>query len=135
MLGAVAAGSGIAGARGRRGRPRGVELALSSWRRAWAWTCVWQPVGAVVRRLVWAAVWRRSSVTAGLQARALVGALALAAAGLLAVGTGLGARLAGFPRRLEGGVLDEVVVAVADGVAVVVEVVESEAEERAVGDK
>ena len=63
-----------------------------------------------------------------------VGAWALAVAGLLAVGTGLGARLGGFPRGLGGGVLDEDVVVVADEVVVVVEVVESEAEERAVGD-
>ena len=64
----------------------------------------------------------------------LVEAWALAAAGLLAVGTGLGARLKGFPRGLGGGVLDEDVVVVGDEVVVVVEVVESEAEERAVGD-
>ena len=64
----------------------------------------------------------------------LVGAWALAAAGLLVVGTGLGARLGGFPRGLGGGVLDEDVVVVMDELVVVVEVVESEAEERAVGD-
>ena len=64
----------------------------------------------------------------------LVGAWPLAAAGLLAVGTGLGARLGGFPRGLGGGVLDEDVVVVVDELVVVVEVVESEAEERAVGD-
>ena len=64
----------------------------------------------------------------------LVGAWALAAAGLLAVGAGLGARLGGVPLGLGGGVLDEDVVVVVDEVAVVVEVVESEAEERAVGD-
>ena len=64
----------------------------------------------------------------------LVGAWALAAAGLPAVWTGLGARLGGFPRGLGGGVLDEDVVVVVDEVVVVVEVVESEAEERAVGD-
>ena len=64
----------------------------------------------------------------------LVGAWALAAAGLLAVGTGLGARLGGFLRSLGGGVMDEDVVVVVDEVVVVVEVVESEAEERAVGD-
>ena len=64
----------------------------------------------------------------------LVGAWALAAAGLLAVGAGLGARLGGVPRGLGGGVLDEDVVVVVDEVVVVVEVVESEAEERAVGD-
>ena len=63
-----------------------------------------------------------------------VGEWALAAAGLLAVGTGLGARLGGFPHGLGGGVLDKDVVVVADEVVVVVEVVESEAEERAVGD-
>ena len=64
----------------------------------------------------------------------LVGAWALAAAGLLAVGTGLGACLGGFSHGLGGGVLDEDVVVVPDEVVVVVEVVESEAEERAVGD-
>ena len=53
---------------------------------------------------------------------------------LLAVETGLGARLGGVPRGLGGGVLDEDVVVVVDEVVVVVEVVESEAEERAVGD-
>ena len=64
----------------------------------------------------------------------LVGAWALAAVGLLAVGAGLGASLGGVPRGLGGGVLDEDVVVVVDEVVVVVEVVESEAEERAVGD-
>ena len=63
-----------------------------------------------------------------------VGAWALAAAGLLAVGVGSGARLGGVPRGLGAGVLDEDVVVVVDEVVVVVEVVESEAEERAVGD-
>ena len=63
-----------------------------------------------------------------------VGAWALAAAGLLAVGEGLEARLGGVPRGLGAGVLDEDVVVVVDEVVVVVEVVESEAEERAVGD-
>ena len=58
----------------------------------------------------------------------------LAAAGLLAVGAGLEARLGGVPRGLGGGVLDEDVVVVVDEVVVVVEVVESEAEDRAVGD-
>ena len=64
----------------------------------------------------------------------LVGAWALAAAGLLAVGACLGDRLGGVPRGLGGGVLDEDVVVAVDEVVVVVEVVESEAEERAVGD-
>ena len=63
-----------------------------------------------------------------------VRARALAAAGLLAVGTGSGARLGGSPRGFGGVVLDKDVVVVADEVVVVVEVVESEAEERAVGD-
>ena len=63
-----------------------------------------------------------------------VGAWALAAAGLLAVGVGLGARLGGVPRGMGGGVLDDDVVVVVDEMVVVVEVVESEAEERAVGD-
>ena len=62
------------------------------------------------------------------------GVWALAAAGLLAVGAGLEARLGGVPRGLGGGVLDEDVVVVVDEVVVVVEVVESEAEERAAGD-
>ena len=62
------------------------------------------------------------------------GAWALAAAGLRAVGTGWGARLGGSPRRFADGVLDEDVVVVADEVVVVVEVVESEARKRAVGD-
>ena len=62
------------------------------------------------------------------------GAWALAAAGLLAVGAGLEARLGAVPRGLGGGVLDEDVVVVVDEVFVVVEVVESEAEERAAGD-
>ena len=64
----------------------------------------------------------------------LVGAWALAAVGLLAVGAGLGARFGGVPRGLGVGVLDEHVVVVVDEVVVVVEVVESEAEKRAVGD-
>ena len=44
----------------------------------------------------------------------LVGAWALAAAGLLAVGAGLGARLGGVPRGLGRGVLDEDVVVLVD---------------------
>ena len=57
----------------------------------------------------------------------LIGAWALAGAGLLAVGVGLGARLGGVPRSLGDGVLDEDVVVVVDEVVVVVEAVESEA--------
>ena len=64
----------------------------------------------------------------------LVEAWALAAAGFLAVGAGLGACLGGVPRGLGGGVLDEDVVVVVEELVVVVEVVESEAEKRAVGD-
>ena len=71
----------------------------------------------------------------GRAARAgFVGAWALVAAGMLAMGTGLGARWGGFPRGFWGGVLDEDVVVVAEEMVVVVEVVEWEAEERAVGD-
>ena len=64
----------------------------------------------------------------------LVGVWALVVAGLLAVGTGLSARLGGFPRCFGGGVLDEDVVVVVDEVVVVVGVLESDAEEMAVGD-
>ena len=64
----------------------------------------------------------------------LVRAWALAAAGLLAVGAGLGACLGGVPRGLGDGVLDEDVVVLVDELVVVVEVVELEAEGRAVGD-
>ena len=64
----------------------------------------------------------------------LVGAWVLAAAGLLAVGAGLEARLGGVPRGLGGGVLDVHVVVVVDEVVVVVEVVESETKEKAMGD-
>ena len=49
-------------------------------------------------------------------------------------GLGLEARLGGVPRGLGGGVPDEDVVVVVDEVVVVVEVVGSEAKERAVGD-
>ena len=62
-----------------------------------------------------------------------VGAWALGAVGLLAVGTGSGACLGGLPRGWGDGVLDKDVVVVADEVVVVVEVVELEAEERDVG--
>ena len=134
MLGAAASRPGMAGAECHRGRPRGVGLALSSWHRVLAWVWAWlQGCGrgalmglggclAAVLGFGWVA------------GAGLVGAWALAAAGLLAVGTGLGARLGGVPRGLGVGVLDEDVVVVADEVVVVVEVVESEAEERAVGD-
>ena len=59
---------------------------------------------------------------------------ALAVAGGPAVGTELGARVDGVARGLGGGVLDEGVVVVVDKVVVLVEVVESEAEEIDVGD-
>ena len=62
------------------------------------------------------------------------GAWALAAAGLLDLGTGLGACLGGFPRGLGGGLLDEDAVMVADELVVVVDVVDSEVEESTVGD-
>ena len=123
MLGAAASGPGTAGAECHGGCPRGVGLPLPSWRRVWTWVWAWLRV-AVVTRLGFGSV-------AGV---GLVRAWALAAAGLLAVGAGLGARLGGVPRGLGGGVLDEDVVVVVDEVVVVVEVVESEDGERAVGD-
>ena len=64
----------------------------------------------------------------------LVRAWALAADGLLAAGAGSGAHLGGFSRGLGRGVLDEDVVVVVDEVVVVVEIVELEAEGRAVRD-
>ena len=63
-----------------------------------------------------------------------VQAWALAAAGLLAVATGFGARLGCFPGGLGGGVWDEDLVVVVDEVVVVPEVVVSETEDRALGD-
>ena len=104
---------------------RGAGLGLGSWLgcglRSWRLTGLGGCLAAVLG-FAWVA------------GAGLVGAWALAAAGLLAVGTGLGARMGGFPRDLGGGVLDEDVVVVVDEVVVVVEAVESEAEERAVGD-
>ena len=80
-------------------------------------------------------MWEHVSwVSAGLRAWASSGRGPWRQRGLLAVGTGLGASLGGSPRGLGSGVLDEDVVVVADDVVVVAEVVESEAEERAVGD-
>ena len=61
-------------------------------------------------------------------------AWAMAVVGGFAVGTGLEARLGDFPRGLGGGVMEEDVVVAADEVVMVVEVVESEAEETDVGD-
>ena len=109
------------GSRCRRGAGFGLGFGLGCGLRSWrADGFGWLFGGGLVFRLA-----------AGV---GLVGAWALAAAGLLAAGAGLGARLGGVPRGLGGGVLDEDVVVVVDEVVVVVEVVESEAEERAVGD-
>ena len=131
MLGAAASGPGTAGAEFHTGRPRGVGLALPSClglglSLAAGYGCG-APTGlsgclAAVLGFCW---------VAGV---GLVVAWAFAAAGLLVVGTGLGARFGDFLRGLGVGVLDEDVVVVVDEVVVVVEVVESEAEERAVGD-
>ena len=120
MLGAAASGPGTAGAECHRERPRGAGLVLLSWRLVW--TLVWAWLRVAVLGFGW---------VAGV---GLVGAWALAAAGLLVVGAGWGARLGGVLRGLGGGVLDEDVVVVVDEVVVVVELVESEAEQRAVGD-
>ena len=112
---------GGSGSRCRRGGGFGLEFGLGcglwSWRADGLGVCL-----AAVLGFGW---------VAGV---GLVGAWALAAAGLLAVGAGLGARLGGVPRGLGGGLLDEDVVVVVDEVVLVVEVVESEAEETAVGD-
>ena len=48
-LDAAASGPGTAGAECHRGRPRGVGLALLSWRRVWAWVWAWLRVAVVAR--------------------------------------------------------------------------------------
>ena len=58
----------------------------------------------------------------------------LGGGGVARGGAGFGVRRGGFLRGVGGGVLGEEEVVVADALVVVVEVVESEAEERAVGD-
>ena len=134
MLGAAASGPGTAGAECHRGRPQGgrarayvaapgfdLGLGLAAGCGRGALTGLGGCLAAVLG-FGW---------VAGV---GLVEAWALAAVGLLAVGAGLGARLGGVPRGLGGGVLDEDVLVVVDEVVVVVEVVESEAGERAVGD-
>ena len=134
MLGAAAPGPGMAGARCHRGRTRGVGLALPSWRRAWASAWVWLRVAAAARKRVLGGCLAAVLDLGWAAGTGPVGVWALAAAGLLAVGTGLGARFGGVPRGLGGEVLDEDVMVAVDEVVVVVEVVESEAEVRAVGD-
>ena len=134
MLGAAASGPGMAGAECHRGRPLGVGLALPSWRPAWSWAWVWLRVAVAARRRVLGGCLAAVLGFGRAAGAGLGGAWALAAVGLLTVGTGLGARSGGFPRGLWGGVLDEDVVVVVNEVVVVVQVVESEAEERAVGD-
>ena len=130
MLRAAASGPGPAGAECHRGRPRGVGLALPSWHGAWAWVL---GLAAGCGRGAPTGLGRCLAGFGWVAGAGFFGAWALKVAGLLAVGTGSGARLGGFPRGLGGGVLDEDVVVVVDGLVVVVEVVESEAEERAVG--
>ena len=97
MLGAAAAGPGMAGAGCRRGCPWKVGLALPSWRQAWAWAWVWLQVEVVVRPTglgcCLAAVFCFGRA-AGL---GFAGAWALAAAGLLALETGLGPIRGVFP--------------------------------------
>ena len=80
------------------------------------------------------AVWRRSRVPAGSRVWSSSGRGPWWRRGCSRWGRVLGARLGGVLRGLGGGVLDEDVVVVVDEVVVVVEVVESEAGERAVGD-
>ena len=49
VLGAASSGLRTAGAECHRGRPRGVGLALPSWRLAWAWVWAWLQVAVVAR--------------------------------------------------------------------------------------
>ena len=134
MLGVAAAGPGMAWAECSRAPPWGFGLGLLSWCRTWAWAWAWLRAAVAARRRVPVAAWRPSWVSGGVPGAGFVGAWALAAAGLLAVGTSLRACFGGFPCGLGAGVLDEDVVVVSDQVVVVVEVAESEAEERAVRD-
>ena len=133
MLGAAAFGPGTAGAECHRGRPRG----SGSRCRRGAGLGLGLGFGCGLRS--WRADGFRWLFGGSLRFRPGCGCgprrgVGLGGGGLLAVGTGFGARLGGFPRGLGGGVLDEDVVVVVDEVVVVVEVVESEAEERALGD-
>ena len=87
----------------------------------------------------WRADGFRGLVGGGLGFRLVCGcrplqSVGLGGGGVARVGTSLGARLGGLPRGFGGGVLDEDVGVLVDEVVVVVEVVESQAEERAVGD-
>ena len=136
MLGAAAAGCGMAGAGGRRGLLWGLSsrCCLS----AGLWTGLgfgsrlgprcgdgfeWLPGGG-----------RRFGPGCGRGVRRSLLPSRLAVVGAPAVGTGLGARLGDFARSFGGGVLDEYLVVELDEVVVVVDVVESEAEETDVGD-
>ena len=86
-----------------------------------------------LRRQIWVAAWQRSWVSTGLRVRASLEP-GLGGGG---VARGLDGSWGLFRRLSRGlgvGVLDEDVVVVADEVVVVVEVVESEAGERDVGD-
>ena len=127
-------GPGMAGAECPRGRPWWVELALPLWCPALAWALVWLRAAVAARRRVRVAAWRRSWVSAGLRARAQSGRGPWRRRGCSRWGRVRGPIWEVSPRSLGGGVLDEDVVVVADEVGVVVDVVESEAEERAVGD-
>ena len=134
VLCAAASGPGMAGAECRRGCPRGVGLALPWWRRAWASAWVRLRVAVAASRRVRVAAWRRPWVSAWLRARPSSPRGPWRRRGCSRWGPVLGASFGGFPCGLADGVLDEDVVVVADEVVVVVKVVESEAEERAVGD-
>ena len=133
MLGAAVSVPGMAGAECRRGRPRGIGLALPSWRRAWSWAWGSLRVAVAARRRVWVAAWRRSRAFAALRARASSGRGPWRRRGCSRWGWVRGPVWEVSPAAW-GGVLDKDVVVVVDEVVVVVEVVESEAEERAMGD-
>ena len=114
------------------GRRAGLPLSPWRWDLAWAW--VWLQVEVVVRRRVWMAAWRWSWVSAGLRAGASLGRGPWPRWGCSRWGRVWGPVREAFPVPFGGQVLDKGVVVVADEVVVVVEVVESEARERAVGD-
>ena len=162
MLGAAVAGSLMAGAVGGRGPPRGAGFALPPWCRAWAWALV-LPAGydcgvavdlgcclavdsggglalglglAAGFRFGWAA----GAGFAGERCRPRFagsgssGCGALAVAGTTEARIGLRACLGGVARGLGCGVPGQGSVVEVDEVVFVVKVVESEAEEKDVGE-
>ena len=163
VLGAAAAGPGMALVGGCRGRHWRAWFSPSARCRASAAALVWQRFQAGVWRWVWVAPWPWSwfggrvlgcGVAAGRDFGRAVGAGfagvrcrpalpvagyqaagALAVAGAPAVRTGFGAGLDGVAGGWAGAVLDESMGVELDKVVLVVAVLESEAEETDVGDR